>query len=311
MKTSSEIDQSLNRTLTILISAVIHAVLMVGICCSATEQKEKPIAVATKLIELKTTPLPPSPKPEPPKPPKPEPPKPEPPKSEPPKPEPPKPEPPKPQPPKPEPPKPQPPKPVEVKPPNPTPAVVKTETPKPVEAPKKTLTKQEEFLERFKKAETKEMKNQPRPQPQPYTPPRPIPSTPTKTAEDYKRQAMAHVSTPTGVNIPRATGPTVAEDTTNYAENYARPLLEYNWAPSRAGMKYKDPSPVYIALTVSADGVVTNVRISRQSNDGVMNSSVEELIKLIKNGQIQFPSLKSVGINRAFLTMEIGMHLKD
>ena len=64
MKTSSEIDQSLNRTLTILISAIIHAALMVGICCSATEQKEKPIAVATKLIELKTAPLPPSPKPE-------------------------------------------------------------------------------------------------------------------------------------------------------------------------------------------------------------------------------------------------------
>ena len=68
MKTSSEIDQSLNRTLTILISAIIHAALMVGICCSATEQKEKPIAVATKLIELKTAPLPPSPKPQPPKP---------------------------------------------------------------------------------------------------------------------------------------------------------------------------------------------------------------------------------------------------
>ena len=103
MKTSSEIDQSLNRTLTILISAIIHAALMVGICCSATEQKEKPIAVATKLIELKTAPLPPSPKPQPPKP--------EPPKPQPPKPEPPKPEPPKPQPPKPEPPKPEPPKP--------------------------------------------------------------------------------------------------------------------------------------------------------------------------------------------------------
>ena len=132
MKPTQEADSRLNLTITMLISAIIHASLMVGICCSATEQKEKPIAVPIKVIEIKKEkPLPPSPKKETP-----------PPKKETPPP-PPKPvEPPKPQPPKPvEPPKPQPPKPVEVKPPTPTPAVVKTETPKP-DAPKK-LTRAE------------------------------------------------------------------------------------------------------------------------------------------------------------------------
>lgn len=306
MKTASEIDRSLNQTLTILVSAIIHAALMVGICCSATEQKEKPIAVATKLIELKTTPLPPSPKPEPPKPSKPEPPKPEPPKPEPPNPQPPKPEPPKPQPPKPE-----PPKPVEVKPPTPTPAVVKTDTPKPVEQPKK-LTRAEELRKQLESATVKEMKNQPRPQPQPqpYTPPRPVPSTPTKTAEQYAQQALRNTSKATGINVPRS-GPTLADDTTNYAEQYARPILEQSWAPSRAGMKYQNPSPVEITFMVSASGTVSNVRITRRSNEQVMNSSVEELVNMMRNGQIQFPSLQSAGINRSFLQITITLHLKD
>ena len=130
-------------------------------------------------------------------------------------------------------------------------------------------------MERFKKAETKEMKNQPQPKPQPYTPPRPVKTTPTKSAEDYKREAMARVSAPTGVNVPRVSGPTVAEDTTNYAEQYARPLLEQSWAPSRAGMKYRNPSPVEITFMVSASGAVSNIRITRRSNEQVMNSSVE------------------------------------
>ena len=305
MKTASEIDRSLNQTLTILVSAIIHAGLMVGICCSATEQKEKPIAVATKLIELKTMPLPPSPKKETP------PPKKETPKPEPPKPQPPKPEPPKPEPPKPQPPKPEPPKPVEVKPPAPTPAVVKTDTPpKPAEQPKK-LTRAEELRKQLESATIKEMKNQPRPQPQPYTPPRPVQPVQTKSAEDYKREAMARVSKDTGVNLPKAVGATVAEDSANYAELYASPILYQYWNPSRAGMKYQNPSPVYITMTVTANGRVTNVQIITKSNDGVMNSSVEELIKQIRSGQIVFPSLKNAGINRSFLTMKIGLFLKD
>ena len=306
MKTASEIDRSLNQTLTILVSAIIHAGLMVGICCSATEQKEKPIAVATKLIELKTTPLPPSPKKETKKP---EPPKPEPPKPEPPKPEPPKPEPPKPQLPKPLPP--EPPKPEPPKPPTPTPAVVKTETPKPVEQPKK-LTRAEELRKQLEAAPTKKMNPQPqRPQPQQtYTPPRPQPVQ-TKSAEDYKREAMARVSKDTGVNLPKAAGTTVAEDSANYAESFASPILYQYWNPSRAGMKYAKPSPVYITMTVSASGKVTSVQITTKSNDSVMNSSVEELLKQIRSGQIQFPALANAGINRSFLTMEIGLILKD
>lgn len=300
MKTSSEIDQSLNRTLTILISAVIHAVLMVGICCSATEQKEKPIAVATKLIEIKTTPLPPSPKPEPPKkaetppPPKPVEPPPPPPKKETPPP----------------PPKPVEVKPVEVKPPTPKPAVVKTDTPKPVEQPKKTLTYKEDFMERFKKAETKEMKNQPQPKPQPYTPPRPVPVTSTKTADDYKREAMARVSKTPGA-LPSFAGQTTAEVSETYAEQYVRPVLEMNWKPSRAGMSTRAPSSVKITFRISSEGRISNAQIAKRSNEPVMNSSVEELLNQIRSGQISFLSPQSVGISQPFLTVEIELRLKD
>ena len=291
MKTASEIDWSLNRILTILVSACIHAGLMVGICCTATEQREKPVVQETRLIEVlqpkkKEIPLPKKETP----PPKPEPPKPEPPKPEPPKPEPPKPEPPKPQPPK---------------PPVPTPTVVKAD-----EKPK--VNKIDDIRARLSDAKVVPPKPQPpTPQPQPYTPPRPVPVTPTKTADDYKREAMARVSAPTGVNVPRVSGPTVADDTKNYAEQYARPLLEQSWAPSRAGMTIKNPSPVEITFMVSASGAVSNVRITKRSNEQVMNSSVEELINLMRSGHIQFPSLQSAGINRSFLQITITLHLKD
>lgn len=304
MKTSSEIDQSLNRTLTILISAIIHAALMVGICCSATEQKEKPIAVATKLIELKTAPLPPSPKPQPPKP--------EPPKPQPPKPEPPKPEPPKPQPPKPEPPKPQPPKPVEVKPPAPTPAVVKTETPKPVEQPKKTLTRQDDILARLNNAQTKKMDPQPRPQPQPYTPPRPVSTRKTMSEREYADKFTKGLSKNNGVKyLPSNMSPTTEEDMTNYAESFARPIIEQYWKPSRAGMKYRNPSPVKITFIVTASGSVSNIRIIQRSNEPVMNSSVEELVKQMRAGNVPFTSLREAGINRASLQIVIELYLKE
>ncbi|MBO7533242.1 MAG: TonB C-terminal domain-containing protein [Victivallales bacterium] len=295
MKTASEIDRSLNQTLTILVSAIIHAGLMVGICCSATEQKEKPIAVATKLIELKTTPLPPSPKKETPPPKKETPP----PKKETPPPPPPKKETP-------------PPKPVEPpKPPAPTPAVVKTDTPKPVEQPKK-LTRAEELRKQFEAAAVKEIKNPPRPQPQSYPPPRPVQPVQTKSVEDYKREAMARVSKNTGVNLPTPTRATVAEDSTNYAESYVSPRLYQDWNPSRAGMKYAKPSAVYITMTVTANGRVTNVQITTRSNDAVMNNSVEELIRQINSGHIVFATFQEAGINnRSYLTVTIGLHLKD
>ena len=306
MKTASEIDRSLNQTLTILVSAIIHAGLMVGICCSATEQKEKPIAVATKLIELKTMPLPPSPKKETKKP---EPPKPEPPKPEPPKPEPPKPEPPKPQLPKPLPP--EPPKPEPPKPPTPTPAVVKTETPKPVEQPKK-LTRAEELRKQLEAAPTKKMDPQPpRPQPQQtYTPLRPQPVK-TKSTEEYAKIGMAGVSTDTSVNLPKSKGAAEAKDSTDYAVNYAAPVLYENWNPSRAGMTSRNPSPVEISFMITIDGIVSNARIIKQSNDSVMTRSVADLVNRINSGLIKFTSLRDAGINRPFLQISVTMYLKD
>ena len=301
MKTASEIDWSLNRILTILVSAIIHAALMVGICCTATEQREKPIVHETKLIEVlqakkKETP----------------PPKPEPPKPEPPKPEPPKPEPPKPEPPKPEPPKPEPPKPVEVKPEPPKPTVVKTDTPKP-EAPKQTLTKKDDILARLNNAPTKKMDPQPqRPQPQSYPPPHPVKPVKYKSAEEIAKDAMRNVPADTGVNLSTTAGSTVAEDSANYAENFVSPRLYQYWSPSRAGMKYAKPNPVYITRTVSANGRVRNAKITTPSNDPVMNNSVDELVRQINSGHIIFAPFQEAGINnRSYLTVEIGLILKD
>ena len=302
MKTASEIDRSLNQTLTILVSAIIHAGLMVGICCSATEQKEKPIAVATKLIELKTTPLPPSPKKETPPPKK---------KDETPPPQ-------KETPPPPlqkketPPPKPvEQPKPVEVKPPTPTPAVVKTETPKPVEQPKK-LTRAEELRKQLEAAPTKKMDPQPqRPQPQQtYTPLRPQPVK-TKSTEEYAKIGMAGVSTDTSVNLPKSKGAAEAKDSTDYAVNYAAPVLYENWNPSRAGMTSRNPSPVEISFMITIDGIVSNARIIKQSNDSVMTRSVADLVNRINSGLIKFTSLRDAGINRPFLQISVTMYLKD
>ena len=302
MKTASEIDRSLNQTLTILVSAIIHAGLMVGICCSATEQKEKPIAVATKLIELKTTPLPPSPKKETPPPKK---------KDETP---PPQKETPPPPPQKKETPPPKPveqPKPVEVKPPVPTPAVVKTETPKPVEQPKK-LTRAEELRKQLEAAPTKKMDPQPqRPQPQQtYTPLRPQPVK-TKSTEEYAKIGMAGVSTDTSVNLPKSKGAAEAKDSTDYAVNYAAPVLYENWNPSRAGMTSRNPSPVEISFMITIDGIVSNARIIKQSNDSVMTRSVADLVNRINSGLIKFTSLRDAGINRPFLQISVTMYLKD
>ena len=302
MKTASEIDRSLNQTLTILVSAIIHAGLMVGICCSATEQKEKPIAVATKLIELKTTPLPPSPKKETPPPKK---------KDETP---PPQKETPPPPPQKKETPPPKPveqPKPVEVKPPVPTPAVVKTETPKPVEQPKK-LTRAEELRKQLEAAPTKKMDPQPqRPQPQQtYTPLRPQPVK-TKSTEEYAKIGMAGVSSDTSVNLPKSKGAAEAKDSTDYAVNYAAPVLYENWNPSRAGMTSRNPSPVEISFMITIDGIVSNARIIKQSNDSVMTRSVADLVNRINSGLIKFTSLRDAGINRPFLQISVTMYLKD
>ena len=155
------------------------------------------------------------------------------------------------------------------------------------------------------------MKNPPRPQPQPYTPPRPVQPVQTKSAEQYAKEAMARVSNDTQVNLPPVQGRTAAEQTTEYAQNYVSPILYQYWNPSRAGMTNRNPSAVEISFMISIDGVVSNVRITKPSNDAVMTSSVEELVKQIRSGQIRFPSLRDAGINRPFLQISVTMHLKD
>ena len=267
----SNIDWSLNKIIMILTSAIIHAALMVGICCTATEQKEKPIEMESRLIKLPM--LPPEPSPKPPQP---------------------QPKPPQPQP-QPQPPRPQPPKPVEVKPDQPR------------------VNRVDDIRARLNDATVVPTKPQPQPQPQPqpYTPPRPVPPPKTPSAEEYKRKFLGDAPPDIEVKLSPSKGTTSMQDSKDYANNYAAAVLYEHWNPSRAGMKYAKPSPVYITMTVTASGRVTNVQITTKSNDSVMNSSVEELLKQIKSGQIEFPSLKSAGINRSFLTMTIGLHLKD
>ena len=306
MKTASEIDWSLNRILTILVSACIHAGLLVGICCTATEQREKPIVHETRLIEVlqpkKEIPLPkketPSPKPEPPKPepPKPEPPKPQPPKPEPPKPQPPKPEPPKPQPPKPEPPKPQPPTPVEVKPVQPK------------------VNSVDDIRARFSDAKVVPAKPQPQePQSQQlYTPSSSVSSRRTMSEREYEEKFKKGLSKNNDLKyLPPPTATTTEQDMTNYAEMFARPVIEQYWKPSRAGMKYRNPSPVKITFIVTSSGSVSNVRIIQRSNEPVMNSSVEDLVNQMKSGQIPFPSLRDAGINRTSLQIVMTLYLKE
>ena len=301
MKTPSEIDRSLNKTLMLLTSACIHAALMVGICCSATEQREKPVAVATKLIELKTTPLPPSPTPQPTKPEPPEqkqqtepqpPPPPPKPKEEPP------------------PPTPQPTPQPTPKPPTPTPAVVKTpDAPKP-EQPKKTLSRQEELRQQFNTAEVKTIKTPPQPQPPVYTP-RPVQPVQSKSAEQLQKEAMSRVSTPTGVKVSPSSHLTTSEVSVVYADQYVQPILYQNWNPSRAGMTYQKPTPVVITFNVTLNGSANQVRITRRSNDPVMNSSVEELVSMIQNGQIRFTPLKDAGFSVSILPIKVTMELQD
>ena len=304
MKTASEIDQSLNRTLTILVSAIIHAALMVCICCSATEQKEKPVKVVTKLIEMKMVPKPQPPSPQPPKPqpPKPEPPKPEPPKPQPPKPQPPKPEPPKPEPPKPQPPKPQPPKPVEVKPEPPK--------PEPTHVNKKP-SRMDEIRAQLANSKVIKDNNNPRPR-QPNTPP-PAPQVKPvagKSQAEYASTFTSRLSTPQGVNLP-APVTTTAEISDDYAERFVRAILYDNWHPSRGGMKYANPTPVDITFNVTPSGIATNPRITQQSNDTAMNDSVRDLISQLTSGRIRFTPFAQANIKQPYLTITVTMYLEN
>ena len=309
MKTASEIDQSLNRTLTILVSAIIHAALMVGICCSATEQKEKPVKVVTKLIEMKMVPKPQPPSPQPPKPqpPKPEPPKPEPPKPQPPKPEPPKPEPPKPQPPKPEPPKPQPPKPQP-----PKPVEVKPEPPKPEPTHvNKKPSRMDEIRAQLANSKVIKDNNNPRPR-QTNTPPPAPPVKPVagKSQDEYAERFKSGLSQQQEITLPPP-GDTLDEISDMYAKRFVRAILYDNWHPSRGGMKYANPMPVYITFNVTPSGIATNPRITQQSNDTAMNDSVRDLISQLTSGRIRFTPFAQANIKQPYLTITVTMYLEN
>ena len=295
MKSTVEIDRSLNETLTVLVSACVHAVLMVGICCSASVTEKKPEPVATKLIELKTVKaeIPSLSKPEPPKPePKPEPPKPEP------KPEPPKPER------KPDPPKP---KPVEVKPPppKPQPSVVKNEKPLQDVKPTKTLTPQEkrqqDLRRRLEAAQTKEMTA---PQPRPN---RPVPPPRTPTADELKAKFSSRLSNPQNLNMFASSQKTQTEAVSeDYAQRYVYPVFDALWQPSRAGMRNPNPSPVMIAFRVTPSGGISNIRITVPSNEPVMNNMVNALIRQ----NISLTPFSEAGVSRSFLDIEIVLSVK-
>ncbi|MBP5640015.1 MAG: TonB C-terminal domain-containing protein, partial [Victivallales bacterium] len=218
-----------------------------------------------------------------PEPPKPEPPKPEPPKPEPPKPEPPKPEPPKPEPPKPEPPKPEPPKPEPPKP----------EPPKP---------KVKSIAERLKEAPIKNAS--PNVQKQAEQPPVKVVSQ----QELIKRLADAGKlpSTPkTNLTQPLRLAPKVQEESVNYAENVVKPGYYEAWETPRVGDRH--PTPVVVELDVISDGRVVSAKITRRSNDALMNASVEKLIQTVR----QFVPFAQAGIKSSSLHIIVTMEIVD
>ena len=87
--------------------------------------------------------------------------------------------------------------------------------------------------------------------------------------------------------------------------------LYENWNPSRAGMTSRNPSPVEISFMITIDGIVSNARIIKQSNDSVMTRYVVDLVNRINSGLIKFTSLRDAGINRPFLQISVTMYLKD
>ncbi|MCR4574315.1 MAG: hypothetical protein K5787_11165 [Lentisphaeria bacterium] len=288
-KSTVEINRSLNKTLTILVSACVHAALMVGICCSASVTEKKPESMVVKLIELKPV------KPQPPSPPSPPVSKPQP-----------KPEP-KPQP-KPE-PKPQP----KPQPPKPTPAVVKDNKPKPEVKPTKTLTPQEQrrqsLQQRLAEAKTQEMKDQPQPQPR-----RPVPQPRTPSADDLKRKFSSKLSNPQDLNLfaslqttqTEAVTDDYAQKTDDYAQKYVYHVFYDLWRPNRAGMTNPNPSPVTIAFRVFPSGKISNIRIQTPSNEPVMNNMVNALIRQ----NIQLASFSEAGIARSYLDITVTLGTK-
>ena len=131
------------------------------------------------------------------------------------------------------------------------------------------------------------------------------------TTDEYKKKILGDAPPDTEVRLSSTKGSSSYEDSKDYANNYAARVLYEHWNPSRAGMTSRNPSPVEITFMISIDGVVSNVQISKRSNDAVMTSSVEELVKQIRSGLIKFPSLREASINRPFLQISVTMHLQN
>ena len=287
-----------------LASAIVHVSLislMLVFCDVRLDSKPKDELVLDS--EMLVVPVVQPAAPEPPvdsPPPKPEPPKPEPPKPEPPKPEPLKPEPPKPVP---EPPKP---KPIPTpEPPKPEPPKPKPEPPKPKPEPPKP--KPPSIAERIEEARKKQAAQQK------VVPNRPVQVQPRERVKAVSAEELAkrigkagQLSSTTPANVTNELTIRVAtpqEESVNYADRVVRPIYYQAWNTPRIGDRR--PTPVVVELNVQSDGRVTFVQITRRSNDPLMNESVENLIREVR----QFTSFRQVGVRSSSLHIVVTMEI--
>ena len=164
-------------------------------------------------------------------------------------------------------------------------------------------------MARFNNAPTKKMDNPPpQPQPQTYTKPQAVTPKPSRSEADYERIFTQGISTAKAVPSSVTAASTIETD---YANTYVNHILYDNWNISRAGMSNANPTSVEIAFTVMSNGTAVNIQVTRRSNEPKMNSSVDELIRLIKNGRIRFTPLKEAGINLQSLRITVTMTLDN
>ena len=96
---------------------------------------------------------------------------------------------------------------------------------------------------------------------------------------------------------------TPQEESVNYADRVVRPLYYQEWETPRIGDRR--PTPVVIELDVQSDGRVISARITRRSNDPLMNQSVENLIRNVR----QFTPFRQVGVSSSSLHIVVTMEI--
>ena len=297
-----------------LISAIVHAVAVISMLlfCDVrfvpdsdeasmldSEMLVVPVVAAQPPEPLSPPdPAPPAP-PEPPEPPEPDPVPPEPPEPDPAPPAPPEPEP---VPPKPE-PIPEPPKPEPIpEPPKPQP-IPEPPKPQPVPTPPKPVRRS--IADRLKNAQVRHVN------PQPSVPPVQRPVVRATSREDLNRRlgntgqpavGASAVAVPRGLTRRFATS---AEESVNYAEQVVKPQYYQAWNTPRIGDRR--PSPVVVELDVQADGRVLSARITRRSSDPLMNESVEELIRTVR----QFTAFRDAGVKSTSLHIVVTMEIVE